>query len=415
MNDCKHTQEFHTQCVKQLCRLCGERSQTAAEKKEDKSFLCADYKDLILHVFSIDISQDENNDYYPDKICHHCYNILHAVKRNNTIGSYDQQRKIAIDLENSLWVKPKRLVSIETCLVCLKIVNTHHGGRRKKRKRGRPKVIPNNLGFNHRDLDVFHLLVENFPDINTDDYGFTCLTEHQRKHFVCVICDKMYNPRAVVTKCEHVFCSACLTSVFTKGLSNVVSCPICDIGINFSDVKPVDLKFREQLLSLQVQCIKCKYESELSFMPSHLCQKELLGNVEINSQQILTMVDSETLSSGPLDLEEVNNTDNIIRTPPVNSISSHATSAEITTQTSPSLFIQIPPSQGQKMSESSSLNNNKSDNVSSLLHKAIDEPLDQIEEKILTHAVKRKLFHAKDKRTIRCKTRGQVSMFSIIR
>ena len=54
-----HSIEVHIAKLQKLCRICGSKSTTRAlERKKNGSTLCKNYKDSILAVFKIDVSND---------------------------------------------------------------------------------------------------------------------------------------------------------------------------------------------------------------------------------------------------------------------------------------------------------------------------------------------------------------------
>ena len=60
-----------------------------------------------------------------------------------------------------------------------------------------------------------------------------------------------------MTKCGHYFCSVCLSGIFKNLSSNTVQCPTCECIVHLDDVQPIQNKFKEQLLDLNVRDVSC--------------------------------------------------------------------------------------------------------------------------------------------------------------
>ena len=72
----KLTMDNHRSCLENMCRICGNRAQTAKEinnKVEPK--LCIKSQEKICVLFGIDIKTDDS-DIHPKKLCKTCFNKL---------------------------------------------------------------------------------------------------------------------------------------------------------------------------------------------------------------------------------------------------------------------------------------------------------------------------------------------------
>ena len=76
------------------------------------------------------------------------------------------------------------------------------------------------------------------------------------------------SPRSVSTPCRQEFCSKCLSDVYPQCQRNTeIPCPVCHLSVKFETVAPVKTKqpqLYEQVFDLEIQCIFCEKQGNLS-------------------------------------------------------------------------------------------------------------------------------------------------------
>ena len=99
------TLEYHQSCLKNCCRICGNRAETFSEIAEGKKpHFCDQHMDKIYIFYGIDIKQD--SDLHPKVMCSTCMNRV----KNAKVFSVD----IKIDKDCYLGEKKK----FKSCLIC---------------------------------------------------------------------------------------------------------------------------------------------------------------------------------------------------------------------------------------------------------------------------------------------------------
>ena len=176
-------------------------------------------------------------------------------------------------------------------------------------------------------------------------FSISNMTEAHTSTYRCDICMSVFNTAAVKTKCYHYFCSPCLSKVFTSALKNTIPCPTCTFPVDYADLEPVDDRFKIQILSLMLECTRCKAVSTLMSAHSHICTIDKVSAP-------MTRCTPSTMVKSPLQSPETRLT------------------------------------------------------AKSSLSRSIRSPLNNVEEKLHTHLTRRKLSYSSA--TIYCKTRGQV-------
>ena len=105
------TLEYHQSCLKNCCRICGNRAHTFSEIAEAKKphFLISTWIKFIF-FYGIDIKQD--SDLHPKVMCSTCY-----------LGEKEK-----FQIVSDLWKPHTRL----NCKLCVKYDRENKGGRPKK-------------------------------------------------------------------------------------------------------------------------------------------------------------------------------------------------------------------------------------------------------------------------------------------
>jgi hypothetical protein len=91
--------DHHQGYIDNMCRICTQRAQTAAEvKKKKTSKFASTHKDMIYILFGVDVEND-NPAIHPRKICNQCYQLLMNSRKSgsngemNLSGKYGQQKE----------------------------------------------------------------------------------------------------------------------------------------------------------------------------------------------------------------------------------------------------------------------------------------------------------------------------------
>ena len=191
------------------------------ERKNVTGKLCNYYQDKIFIFFGIDITED-NIDIHPTKMCSACfYKIKNGISSETGLvkDNYIQEREFV-----KLWNKHKSM----GCDVCNQFQEQKKGGRPKKKKCGNVNFRKKNLPFNVQQKDVFGHL---FPDYDTknkiENAAVTNICDTQKPTFFCCLCKDILSLHSVTTKCQHYFCSICLSNMFKSVQNDHVKCGIC--------------------------------------------------------------------------------------------------------------------------------------------------------------------------------------------
>ena len=339
---------------------------------------------------------------FPQHICTSCFKKMNNAKRKVKMSTkYTDVQSVAGEV-NERWTSVKRSGKTEDCDVCRQILQK---GRKKKTPRGRPKVTPDDLPFNHREDDLFSSLFSmaspaGMKDTDTSGMEFLQLSQEEASPYSCPICSRVFTGKCVKTKChprEHYFCSVCLSQVFKKYLSGEISCPVCQAEIVFQDVHATDWMFRRQLSLLKVKCVHCLQATTAGNMKHHTCMttptmhstpkkdevREVPFSAALETVSPVHPCVGDTVQSGQ------NSTPERQQKSPLTSGTSAAGITFVSCATSPMV-----PAQPT---------------LEDTLKKSEDDPPDATEEKLYTSLTRRKLKFAAGKNVIKCKTRGQVS------
>jgi len=160
-----------------------------------------------------------------------------------------------------MWGNVKRTLTSNKCFLCRQVCQQ---GRKKKARKGRPKILPPDCPFNHTEIDIFSSLFHDTPGCVISTKNNTAdlveILPGQVALYTCRLCSQLFCGRCVKTACvphEHYFCSSGLSEAFRNQLSAATECPVCKESISFSDVRTSGCVFCQQLSFLKVQCNLC--------------------------------------------------------------------------------------------------------------------------------------------------------------
>ena len=174
-----------------------------------------------------------------------------------------------------MWGNVKRTLTSNKCFLCRQVCQQ---GRKKKARKGRPKILPPDCPFNHTEIDIFSSLFHDTPGcvISTkkDTADLVDMLPGQVALYICRLCSQLSCGRCVKTACvphEHYFCSSGLSEAFRNQLSAAMECPVCKESISFSDVRTSGCVFCQQLSFLKVQCNLCSQRGIIGSSQDHCC------------------------------------------------------------------------------------------------------------------------------------------------
>ena len=268
--------EYHIDCLKKLCRVCGE-----VITKHRVTYECTQKRELLL-VGNIDISHDKET-VHPGFFCNKCYSTLTHIKNEKVQTS---------GLKTVQWAEHNSDYRCETCDL---YAQGSKGGRKCKARRG-----GNHSHLKHGQV-VLH--VSSLP--LSPSYTSKLPLNQERflqppkpirlNDFVCRVCDRVLN-QPVETVCGHVMCKGCLCRVLNSSISPLPSCPVCSRAFkSIEDIKQPTQAITNILEGLQVHCDHptCKAVVPLCALPHHVdtCVPHL------SSQVLITQVPSTSVTS----------------------------------------------------------------------------------------------------------------------
>ena len=128
--------DYHKQCLKNLCCICGNRAQTHASfKGNENPHLCKNSVDKIQQFYSIGISRHQPET-HPETLCNSCFKKMrNGLKKSNSdiSSAYAEEKEKAVEI-SKLWTVHKA----QNCQVCILYTYQKTGGRPKKVRRGNP-------------------------------------------------------------------------------------------------------------------------------------------------------------------------------------------------------------------------------------------------------------------------------------
>ena len=91
-----HDIKHHSNCLKQLCRLCLGRALTKKEKKQKRSAILCSSKAADIHVlFGIDVSQDIPG-VHPESLCLKCVSKMNYYKQKKSDAALKSAREMVV-------------------------------------------------------------------------------------------------------------------------------------------------------------------------------------------------------------------------------------------------------------------------------------------------------------------------------
>ena len=339
--DMEHSSEMHKANLSKLCRVCIGRITNNTKTK--RFYKCSEYVDSIQSCFGVNTALDSPN-IHPENICQKCYFIMNTSKRRPLSEDTKHRYKSEAALNNIFWYECAQAEN--NCKACTMAEIIQKGGRPKKQSKSASSSLPVDTAsqniFSKIDTDMEALDVSYFS--LSDNYS-----ESEKSNFTCTICQKVYSLKCVETDCEHIFCSPCLSGIFTHSCSTTVSCPVCKNNVNFDSVHSTGLKFKNMLVATQLKCMICKDNEEYQNVKNHVCA-----------------IPGSSLQAFNRDTQK---------------------NLNLTTE-------------------------NKTITVDSVLAKPLDAPVDKIDDLLFTNIVKRKL-QSERSNILKVKTKGQVRHFLI--
>ena len=174
--------------------------------------------------------------------------MRYGLKHDHQTVKYLGEKEKAISV-SAKWKPHHR----NECPVCFMHQKQKKAGASKKRNlQENSNLTGQNLKFNSNEMDIFgNLFHDDTVQIPSHPLAVN-LPQSQSKHFMCDICKDLFSLKSVMTNCGHYFCSVCLSGVFKNASSNTIHCPTCECIVHFDDIQPIQKKFKEQLVDLNV-------------------------------------------------------------------------------------------------------------------------------------------------------------------
>ena len=260
-----HTELGHKQAAKTLCRLCANRAQTLKEKRKGICHRVSNFEVEIDLIIGLQVSTD-----YPDAfssvLCTRCFNLLVNLRKRGRSSVYDTCLKTC---SKSMLMSGSLTIAMLLChnatyvryqTVTLKVADQHASSV----VLGQTITSP---------IDKFGDLVKGKPRMIMSKFAIVGLTEAQKSHYMCPVCEQLLSLACVTSLCGHDFCSVCLSEHIEGSHKKAVSkCPVCRKENEMRTVKATsdsNPKFYQQLEVLQVKCTRCDKEESLQNMALH--------------------------------------------------------------------------------------------------------------------------------------------------
>ena len=142
-------------------------------------------------------------------------------------------------------------------LCCCRFVEQRNGGH---------------LPFNITENDLFDKLHGESPYIDTTNLILANANSSQIENETCQICKCIFPLQIVfLPKCENMFCSVCLSTVFKTKLSKSVPCPTCRTETMYQAVCKPNRQILNRIRDFMVICMKCGVYCSLETMAAHQC------------------------------------------------------------------------------------------------------------------------------------------------
>ena len=261
--------EQHKVNINLRCRVCGRKATTRKHSKSSDP--C---KSVLSSVYGLDVAM-ESGDIFPPDVCNSCFLALRRAKNDS-----DSRPTMTI----SSWTPHS-----DSCQVCLE----DHGGRPRKRKRGRPSDDSNPC--------IPKKLMLSINSINTPEYaGFPLvksffLPSPYLEDLICQRCKCIPSKPVEILTCRHLMCASCLST------TGVVACPCCSIPLSCSDLSipsHIVLNLISSLLIRSNQnCDEVMALKDLhKYVQSQCTQTEVPPTSIITVEQLLVQDTGETVT-----------------------------------------------------------------------------------------------------------------------
>ena len=137
----EHSFESHTQKLHDLCRLCGSRALTVAERRRGKKKnVCANFSADILTVYNIFTKRDKKF-VHSKFFCHKCRAAMDNFKKRGNHGTLTNLQMKARQTE-ALWSGYDVNVGEDECAVCSQYAITRLGNYHTKINKQKSKPSP---------------------------------------------------------------------------------------------------------------------------------------------------------------------------------------------------------------------------------------------------------------------------------
>ena len=127
-------------------------------------------------------------------------------------------------------------------------------------------------------------LNNNLPVIDINKFILSGRSDAQYQNDICQIC-KCVLPLHLVylPKCQHMFCSSCMSTLFKMKLSSSVPCPTCRSDTSFHDLCQPNLQIIPRVRDMEVTCNQCRKNDSLENMSTHNCSTPPMPNSMLRS------------------------------------------------------------------------------------------------------------------------------------
>ena len=88
----EHSLDYHKQCLKDVCRICGELLATPKQKiKNPRKRLCVNSQSDILLIYGLNV-KDDKDDMHSMYLCKKCYFAIRNIKKRQSVSSIKKAR-----------------------------------------------------------------------------------------------------------------------------------------------------------------------------------------------------------------------------------------------------------------------------------------------------------------------------------
>ena len=258
--------DTHLIYLTRLCRICTGILPNAQKRGIPPcraSRPVANFSTEIKLAFNIDISEDAP-DCHPTNICLKCIKKLRRAKKDESLCSKYRRE---VQAKKPWSVHPRTML----CSICQKMETAGLGGN--KRAKSKSDHLKNPLPFYLKCENIFshHQSISTASTTTTDPKHLATEDSRVRSLYTCNICKCILKSPVQCAKCEHTFCSLCLSLMFQQERTPEINCPTCNVINRYEDIVPIPLSFEIVFRSQLLKCAKC--ESTYPLPASHTCPK----------------------------------------------------------------------------------------------------------------------------------------------